>query len=104
MTQQFDTGDVMTFGQTLRAFRLGFHELSGIGLVRVRAEGPPWLIDVHPVGLLTGQWASAKGKHRCWWDTAEGRELVRNTLAPFYPEAATWAQTFEFDDDGNRTI
>lgn len=58
----------MTFGATLRAMRLGFRELKGVGFVRVAASGPPWSVDVLPVTSEVRYVRCAGGEHCCWWE------------------------------------
>lgn len=56
------------FGATLRAHRLGFHELASIGFVRIRADGPPWVVDVLPFDVKAEDVRSSGGEHVRWWD------------------------------------
>jgi hypothetical protein len=56
-----------TFGNTLRAARLGFHWHEGMqAMMRVGAEGPPWRIELCPADQIPSR---PQGElHRIWWD------------------------------------
>ena len=54
------------FGSTIRAYRLGFREMIGVGFVRIKAHGPPWHVDVCPLDAV--EIRCAGGEHVCWWE------------------------------------
>lgn len=63
-----------TFGSVLRAARLGYHWSEKLGaFLRVSGDGP-FVFDLAPATGVPKQ--HAKGEHRVWWDTDEGRNAV----------------------------
>ena len=86
-----------TFGIHLRAIRLGFHELHG-HYIRVRAIGPPWLIDVCPYHCLP---SGSGGEHVVWWEGPDDPFWLREVLQKLVPEPLGEQKTFTVYDDGN---
>lgn len=58
-----------TFGMTIRAARLGYRKVDGVGFVRVLAGGPPHQIDICPLDdVPSGQSKNKHREHVVWWD------------------------------------
>jgi hypothetical protein len=97
-----------SFGETLRAYRLGFRELSEIGAwVRVSDGGPGTIvIEAVPFGRPDLFPSRGGGEHRAWW---EGGEEMRAALLATEPIALVAVQgiaffgTWAVDDDGRVT-
>ena len=88
------------FGCVLRACRLGYHEMEGVGWVRLTAGfcGNPHLVEVVPLDDFRGLRVHS-GEHVCWWegDTA----LIEATIRRHVPQEATVPLVLLLDDDGN---
>ncbi len=73
-----------TFGMAIRAARLGYHPVPGVGFVRIRAGTgmPPHRIDVAPFDHIPVSRGAFKGdaEFRVWWDDKESEEVVSETL------------------------
>ena len=94
-----------TFGQYLRAARLGYHRVKTIDAwVRISDahddRGSRWRIDVAE-GLVPGRETRPKN-HRVWWEVegGEARLLEAIPLLATIRERATLPHTFYVDDGG----
>jgi hypothetical protein len=88
-----------TFGTTIRAARMGYHAVEGIGFVRIRAGGPPWHIDVAPFDHVPVE--KGKVEYHVWWSDADSRRLGGLTILQHVHADVTRPRVLLLDDDGN---
>ncbi len=87
-----------TFGEALRAFRLGYRWSEKYERwVKIGSDGPPFRIEVH-VGLVPASRGASKIKetHVAWWDGAPDILDLIEDLALHENE------TFYVDEEGRR--
>ena len=92
-----------TFGAALRAARLGYHAVPGIGFVRIRAGtgNPPHVVDVAPFdGIRPERGKHDKVEYRVWWDDEESRRLVCDAIRKHVQGPVTRVMILHLDDDG----
>lgn len=67
-----------SFGMTIRAGRLGYRQVLGVGFVRIRSGGPPHRVDVAPFDHVP----TDKGaiEHVAWWEGEDLVQLVRQIM------------------------
>lgn len=87
-----------TFGMTIRAARLGYHKLDGIGFVRIRVGGPPHVIDVVPFHDVPSD-KNRPGQHVVWWEG--GTDVVERTIRAHLRGEVTRRVQLFLNDDGS---
>ena len=91
--------DQATFGATIRAYRLGYHKMEGVGFVRCRAsDRPPYFIDVAPLDVKAGDLFKGSGEHLRWWE-GDSR-VIEETIRDHFPEPCRKVTTLKLDDNG----
>jgi hypothetical protein len=68
-----------TFGQAIRAARLGYHWSEKHGcMIRIDAQGPPWQINLCPPDALPKGKGDrhTSGEYRCWWDKPDVLDMI----------------------------
>lgn len=88
-----------TFGETIRAYRHGFHELE-VGevwvWVRISEHKYGWLVETVPFGTLTFKRLAIS--HVCWW---EGGDFIKHALKGMLEDKPTFKPlSLLFDDNG----
>jgi hypothetical protein len=86
-----------TFGTTIRAARMGYHAVQGVGFVRILTGGPPWEIDILPFDDVRVQ--KGKTEHHVWWDTEESRRRVEWMIRQHVPSEVVNPRVLFLDDD-----
>jgi hypothetical protein len=93
---------IATFGQTIRAARLGFHPVDGVGFVRfVAGTGQP----PHEVNIAPFSGVSTKGNtphHLVWWDTPESEKMVADAIRLIVTKPVDRNWNLFLDDNGER--
>lgn len=93
---------MITFGQALRGYRLGFRWMDRWqAFIRIDAQGPPWRIDLYPAGLLPSR-KIGSGEHRAFWDGGVKRAEEILMMSPKVAAIKRVKQpvTLFLDDDG----
>jgi hypothetical protein len=88
-----------TFGSTLRAYRMGYRTVEGVGFVRIHAGGPPWEVHILPFNKLAVQ--RDRTEHCVWWDQPDARRMIEQTIRRYVTSEATEPRVLFLDDDGN---
>ena len=91
-----------TFGTTIRAARMGYHAVEGVGFVRILAGGPPWEVNILPFDWVKVE--LGRTAHHVWWEDAESRLLVDLTILQHILSEATVPRVLFLDDDGELAV
>lgn len=86
-----------SLGTTIRASRLGYRKVQGVGFVRIRDGGPPHVIDVAPFDHVA---IDKVDRHIVWWDDDTLRRMLFEVLFAKFQGAVSVAVTIRVDDDG----
>jgi hypothetical protein len=87
-----------TFGTTVRAARMGYHPIDGIGFVRILAGGPPWEINIRPFDDMPVEKKSTE--HHVWWEQEDGRRQIEETIRCHIHSEVTKPRVLFLNDDG----
>ena len=89
-----------TFGMTIRAARMGYHAVEGVGFVRVLAsDSPPCEVHILPFDGVKVQ--KDKTEHRVWWADEECRRMVSEVIKRHVTSEVTKTRVLFLDDYGN---
>lgn len=89
----------MNFGMTVRAARLGYHAVRGLGFVRIRANGPPYWIDFAPFDGVPQEKAKGSEYHVVWWGGDDEGLFVAH-FKELHSGLVLSAFSIQVDDDG----
>lgn len=87
-----------TFGTTIRAARMGYHAVEGVGFVRIRAGGPPWEINILPWDWVKVE--KGKSEHIVWWDQEKCRCEIEEAIRRHVNVEVTKPRVLFLKDDG----
>lgn len=93
------TSERVTFGQTLRGARLGYHWHPKLrAMMRMTVDGPTYIVWLCPPDRLPSGVSRSYPRYRCWW---EGHDPV--PLSPVLRDmcAVTEPLCFRLDGEGN---
>ena len=65
-----------TFGQAIRAARLGYHWCTRVGAMMRLSGSGPWMVELCPPALVGG---TPKGEHIIWWPETDTQEQYAKT-------------------------
>jgi hypothetical protein len=85
-----------TLGQTIRATRMGYHALDGVGFVKIHSNGPPWIIQGMPFSPISNRIVHGD-PFLIWWDN----EFFDEFLRKIFPNPLEGLVIVELDDDGS---
>ena len=86
-----------TFGQTLRAYRLGFRPGPLGYWVRIGSHGDNFLVDICPPGCMP---KASGGEYYVWWERGDYTPIIALIYKAIPPGPLTEQITFTLNDAG----